>query len=261
MLKEAKAYLIDLDGTLFRGHTPLEGAIEWIAHLKQNHIPFLYWTNNSTRTPRALSDHLQSIGFMATPDDVYTSSLAMRDHLVQQYTTESKQHVVCVIGEEGINHALQDYFTISAQEMNSKEEKTSLVVVGLDRHVTYQKVQRAVKAIIDGATFYATNPDRLLWTDEGLAPGAGSIVAWVAYAVDREPIMIGKPQPSFVHQACQRLGVKASDTIVVGDNPRTDIRAGKAAGAYTVLLRSTLSQDLGDDIPDKTVDSLFELFA
>ena len=254
-----KGLLIDLDGTLFRGNTVLRGAREFIAQARKEGIPFLYWTNNSTRTPEAVAQHLQQLGFLAKPSDVYTSSLALFDVMMTRHPKEQGDNVY-IVGEEGLRAALSQGFRTLAQE--DVVDSAFAVAVGLDRQITYDRLRYAVRFILKGAAFYATNPDRLIWEDDGLAPGAGSLVKLLEFATGKQPVLIGKPEASFVHAACSKLGIKAQDTLVIGDNPLTDIAAGRKAGASTILIESALQEDGHAEYKaDWQISSLADLLA
>ncbi len=254
-----KGLLIDLDGTLFRGKTVMSGAREWISSIIQENMPFLYWTNNSTRTPKAVAYHLQELGFPAKPSDVYTSSMALSDVLIANHPDQMGD-AVYVVGEEGLQAALANDFRVYARDKTPTSPFA--VAVGLDRQVSYDHLRYAVRFILQGAKFYATNPDRLLWENDGLSPGAGSLVTLIAFATGVTPIIVGKPEASFVHIACKKMGIDALDALVIGDNPLTDIAAGKRAGASTVLIASELQQDGSEETKaDQVILSLSELLS
>ena len=110
------------------------------------------------------------------------------------------------------------------------------VVVGLDRGITYGKLETATRHILGGARFVATNRDRLVNSDGGLSPGNGAIVAALAEATGVEPIVVGKPQPTIMEAAIERLGLAPKGLVMVGDNPETDIAAAKNAGLRSALI-------------------------
>jgi len=118
----------------------------------------------------------------------------------------------------------------------SENEPVDFVVVGLDRGFDYQKLLKAQRAILSGAEFLATNPDPTFPTEEGLIPGAGSIVAAVERATGRRPKVIGKPEPFMLELALRLSGARREECVVVGDRLDTDILAGNRAGMITVLV-------------------------
>jgi 4-nitrophenyl phosphatase len=225
-MKSYDGYLIDLDGTLFQGKEMIPGALSFVEQLIRKKIPYLYLTNNSSRTPVQVAAVLRKFGFPAHPAQVYTSALATAEYIQEKWGNPS----VYVIGEEGIQQALHEIgcrFT---------EESPEVVVVGIDRQFTYEKMKKACLAIRAGASFIGTNADRALPTEEGLLPGGGSLVLGIAAATGVDPLFIGKPEPIIMQYAQQTLGVAAADTLVVGDNLETDILAGLRGGMDTLLV-------------------------
>jgi 4-nitrophenyl phosphatase len=157
---------------------------------------------------------------------VYTTALATAQYLKEELHSPR----VYVIGEEGLTGAIQE----AGCEIT--EEKPDVVVVGLDRQFTYEKMKKACLAIRAGAKFIGTNADRALPTEEGLLPGSGSLSMAIASATGVKPLFIGKPEVIMVRYALKRLGVAPSDVLVVGDNLETDIRAGVNSGMDTLLV-------------------------
>lgn len=252
MLPQLKALLIDMDGVVWRGKTALPGAREVIPTLRRLGIRYAFVTNNSTLTPEANAAALAALGVPAVPEEIVTSSVAAAAYL------RSIAHgptTVCVVGESGLIQALERAgFRIA-------DEGAQFVVIGLDRQLTYGRLVAAFRAIRSGARFVATNADLVLPVDDGLAPGTGAIVAAISAATGVEPIIVGKPQPTLLQVALERLGVNAKDAAMVGDQPATDVRAGKAAGTFTILVQSELAAPSDGASPDLVVRDLAHLLA
>ncbi|MWV42265.1 TIGR01457 family HAD-type hydrolase [Paenibacillus sp. HJL G12] len=255
--KENKGLLIDLDGTLYHGINRIPGADTLIHTLKKHHIPYLFVTNNSSRTAEGVASHLNEMGIPAAPEDVCTSSLAAAKYIAE----ESPGAAVAMLGEEGLRQALLE------AGLHIVEEKPQYVVQGIDRSFTYETLSKAVRWIREGAVYVLTNPDLLLPSDHGLVPGAGALSASIQAASGIEPVVIGKPASHLITFATDRLGISPADAIVVGDNMRTDIAAGAAAGCKTILVLTGLTtvenvyaqiQAAGIE-PDLICKDLFEL--
>ena len=230
--KRYKGYLLDLDGTVYRGNEVIPGVIEFLSTLKQQGLPYLYLTNNASVTQQQVVERLQRMGIEAKPDEVYTSSMATAQYLREQAAEGTK---VYVIGEQGLREALlQAGFAIS-------EEDPRYVVVGIDRSFTYEKLAAASLAVRNGAVLIATNGDAAVPTEKGLYPGNGSLVAAVSVASGKAPIVVGKPEPIIVRYALQKLGVAGQDTLIVGDNLHTDIEAGARSGLDSLLVLTGFS--------------------
>jgi 4-nitrophenyl phosphatase len=226
-MKQYKGYLLDLDGTVYRGSEIIPEAVAFIGYLREKGIPFLYVTNNSSAPPEQVADRLTSMGLPTGADEVYTSSMATASYLAER---EAEGTPVFVIGEEGIRLELERRGFVLT------ENQPRYVVVGIDRLFTYEKLAAATRAIRGGARLIATNRDAALPSERGLLPGSGSLVAAVSVASGATPVVIGKPEPIIVRYALERLGVSAEDTLIVGDNLYTDIEAGANSGIDSLLV-------------------------
>lgn len=232
--KQYRGYLIDLDGTVYRGTESIPEATDFIKRLQDAEIPYLFLTNNTTRTRQMVVDKLAGHGITATVDQIYTPSLATRDYLLDKADTK-KPLSVYIVGEIGLYQALlQAGFVLD-------NEHPDYVVVGLDNDLTYDKVKKAVLAIRSGSNFIGTNADKNLPNEEGLVPGSGSVIAFVEAAVQKKALYIGKPERIIVDMALKQLDVARDDVILVGDNYDTDIKAGINSALDSLLVYTGVS--------------------
>ena len=227
-MKSYKGYLIDLDGTMYRGTEQIAEAAGFINDLRKRDIPYLFVTNNSSRTPAQVADKLRSIGISTEDDQVFTTSMATANYIAEQ----KKDASVYVVGEEGIIEALKE------KGMKLVEEHPDFLVMGIDRGVNYEKLSKACLAVRTGAVFISTNGDIAIPTEQGLLPGNGALTSVVSVSTQVQPIFIGKPESVIVEQALRVLGVPKEETIMVGDNYDTDILAGINAGIDTLLVHT-----------------------
>lgn len=227
------AFIIDLDGTLYRGSEMIPGADHFIMQLKQRELPFLLMTNNSSRTPQEVAAHLQEMGVPAEAEDIFTSAEAA----AQYWDEQNKGKRIYVIGERGLHEAMID------KGFELVEDAPDVVIQGIDREFNYDKLTHAVNHIRAGAQSIVTNPDHLIPMNGGTFPGAGSIAAAIERASGVQPVVIGKPSPIIMRYALARLGAAASDTWVIGDNCITDIGGGAAAGCRTALMLTGLATE------------------
>ncbi len=227
-MKQYKGYLIDLDGTMYRGSEEIAEAAGFIEKLRVREIPYLFVTNNSSRTPQQVAEKLRQFGIHAEDDQVFTTSMATANFIAERKADAS----IYVIGEEGIQTALTE------KGFKLVEETPDFVVVGIDRSIDYEKLTKACLAVRNGATFISTNADIALPTERGLQPGNGAITAVVTVSTQVQPIFIGKPESVIVEQALKVLGVAKDEVIMVGDNYDTDILAGMNAEMDTLLVHT-----------------------
>ncbi|MDT2399742.1 TIGR01457 family HAD-type hydrolase [Enterococcus avium] len=233
-----EGYLIDLDGTIYRGSEPIPAGRRFVEQLQARQIPFLFLTNNTTKTPETLANRLANeFSIHVGPETVYTATLATIDYL----NDANKGKKVYVIGEPGLIEP------ILAAGYVWEEETPDYVVVGLDTDVTYEKFVVATLAIQKGATFIGTNPDKNIPTERGLLPGAGSVIAMIEVSTQQKAIYIGKPEAIIMEKAVETLGMEKANVLMVGDNYTTDILAGINNGIDTLLVLSGFTQKA--DVP------------
>ncbi len=233
-MKKYQGYFIDLDGTVYAGKKRIPAAKRFIDNLKKKGIPFLFVTNNSTKLPEdVVSDLADNHNIHVQPANVYTSGIATVDYLNR--TNKKKDATVYIVGEIGLKQVILG----SGYKLNSKDP--DYVVVGLDSDLTYEKLSEAVLAIRNGSEFIGTNPDTNIPKERGMMPGAGSVVDFVRYATQVEPIMIGKPRAEIINSALRRIGLNKDQVLMVGDNYNTDIMAGINAGIDTMIVYTGLS--------------------
>ncbi|MGM7722516.1 TIGR01457 family HAD-type hydrolase [uncultured Metabacillus sp.] len=227
-MKQYKGYLIDLDGTMYRGTEQIEAAGEFVAFLAKKELPYLFVTNNSSQTPEQVAKKLQEFNIQATKESVFTTSQATAN-----YIWEKKQDAtVYAIGEIGLKQALQQ------RGLRFVDHDPDFVVTGIDREITYEKLAKACIAVRNGAVFVSTNADVALPTERGLLPGNGAMTSVITVSTNTQPIFIGKPEGIIVEQALQVLGTAKHETLMVGDNYDTDIKAGINCGLDTLLVHT-----------------------
>ncbi|GGJ62547.1 TIGR01457 family HAD-type hydrolase [Virgibacillus salexigens] len=227
MTKSYHGYLIDLDGTMYKGEEPIEAAADFVAALNAKQIPYVYVTNNSSKTQEAVAEKLTYMGTTANKDQVVTTSIATANYIKAQ-----KHNASCyVIGEEGIHQAIQKKgLTIT------ENEDCDFVVIGIDRDITYEKLAKASIAVRNGATFISTNGDVAIPNERGLLPGNGALTSVIARSTGIDPIFIGKPESIIIEEALNVLDLEKEEVVMVGDNYNTDIRAGIDAGIDTLMV-------------------------
>ena len=253
-LKNIKSIILDMDGVLWRSNEPI-GDLPALFHtINGLGIKVAFATNNASLSVEQYMEKFISFGLTINPWQIVSSSLATGAFLKEKFPSGGN---VFIVGEKGLVDTMADFGFIHA------EEDIVAVIVGMDRTINYEKLFKASKLIRDGALFIGTNPDSTYPTPEGLAPGAGSIVAAIQTASGVTPIIIGKPFPAIIRMAMDRLSTTENECLVVGDRIDTDILAGQQAGCFTALLLSGVGnkEDLNNSKikPDFVFNDLEEL--
>jgi NagD protein len=230
-MRETKSYLLDMDGVLVRGRTPIPGAAQFIASLLAAQTPFLVITNNPVHTPQELHERFVAEGLDIPADHIHTSAQATAQFVAQQRPGGSAY----VIGERGMFQALAEV------GYRRTEEKPDYVVVAETVHFDFQEITKGIRLILAGARFIATNPDNAGPSDDGVIPECGALAALIESATRVKPYFIGKPNPLMMRSALQRLNALAENAVMVGDRMDTDIVAGMEAGMDTILVLSGVS--------------------
>lgn len=235
-LKPYKGYLIDLDGTMYRGNEEIKGAKEFIAHLNRMDIPYLFITNNSTLTREDVVEKLARFQIETTKNNVLTTAVATAN-----YIKGRKDDATCyVIGENGLKEACK------TAGITFSNTVCDFVVIGLDREITYEKLASASLLIRKGAQFISTNRDAAIPTEKGLLPGNGAITAAVATSTKTTPLFIGKPEKIIMDEALRLLKLRKNEVLMIGDNYETDICAGIKSDIDTLMVLTgfTTAEDL-----------------
>jgi len=222
----AKNYLIDMDGVLVHGQKMIPGASEFIKRIQRSSGEYLILTNNPAYTPRDLAHRLDQIGLVIPPDRIFTSALATA-HFLRDQRENAR---VFVIGESGLTTAVHD------EGMVITDLDPEYVILGETVAFNVELITKAIRFIIDGASFIATNPDPTGVAEDGIVPANGAMAALIERATGVSPFYVGKPNPLMMRTALNYLGVHSENTIMVGDRMDTDILAGVESGLETILV-------------------------
>lgn len=229
--------IFDMDGVLYRGDQPIEGAGEVVEYLKSKDIPFVLLTNNSTRNARMYREKLLKMGIDVGEDRIITSGYATARYLKRHF----KKGKVFVIGEKGLVEEIKSigWEMVSLEEAKEGWECIDYVVVGLDTKLTYERLKYACLAIRSGAKFIGTNPDTTYPSEIGIVPGTGSIIASLKASTDVEPLIIGKPNEPVYEIVREKLD--ADEIWVVGDRLDTDIAFARRINAKPIMVLSGIN--------------------
>lgn len=219
--------LIDLDGTVFRGRRPTEGAVQSLATVESRK---LFVTNNASRSADEVAAHLCELGFTATSQDVVTSAQSAAHLLAGRLPPDSK---VLIVGTEALANEIA---AVGLRPVRRYDDDPVAVVQGLSTSIGWPDLAEAALAIRAGALWVAANVDPTLPTERGLLPGNGSLVAALRTATDAHPQVAGKPGPHLMADAVARSDCRAP--LVIGDRLDTDIEGANAAGLPSLMVLS-----------------------
>ena len=217
-----------MDGVLVHEEQAIPGADAFLARLRELGRPFLVLTNNSIYTRRDLAARLRASGLEVPEEAIFTSALATARFLEEQRPGGS----AFVIGEAGLTTALHEAgYTLT-------ERDPDYVVLGETRTYSFERITRAIRLIVAGARFIATNPDPTGPTADGPLPATGSVAALISRATGVAPYFVGKPNPLMMRTALNTLDAHSETTAMIGDRMDTDVVSGLEAGLQTILVLS-----------------------
>ena len=248
---DIKGIILDMDGVVYRGNVAIKSAIKAIKIWEKNNLQVCFLTNNSTKNQSEFAKKLKSMGLEMKKESIISTSLATSTYLKEKFKLKTKVYVV------GSNALKKNIYN---QGFVLDENDAEVVVIGLDSKITYEKIHLAAKLIRNGASFIATNPDKLYPTHKDFKPGAGTIVEAVrAASYNAKCFFVGKPNSYFVKTAIKYLRLEKKNVILIGDQLETDILAANNTNIFSILVSTGLTNTNKIIKPSLTVNSLMEL--
>lgn len=253
-----RGLIIDMDGVLWHGDLAQPGLVEFFQALRTLNLPFVLATNNASLTAEQYVSKLAGMGVAVALAEILTSGMATASYLAARYPAERTK--VFVIGSHGARQPLIDKgFSLTCLH----ELGADVVVSGLDRDLSWEKLATAALNIRAGAGFFGTNGDVTLPTEQGFVPGNGATLAALEAATGVTPTTIGKPEPIIYQQALAVLGTEPERTLAIGDRLDTDILGAVRAGIPSLLVLSGISSlediDAVDYAPNWVMRDIQEL--
>lgn len=224
----ADLLLADLDGVVYRGKNAIPHAVESLNGIAARGVGVGYITNNASRTNESVAEQLQGFGLRTTAADIVTSPQAAVQMLRQHLEPGG---LVLVVGGDGVVKELQK---AGYRTTRSADDQPDAVMQGFAPHVGWEALAEASFALARDIPWIATNQDWTIPVERGIAPGNGTLVSAVHTAVQKLPMVAGKPETPIFGAAVERFG--ASAPLFVGDRLDTDIRGAKAAGMRSVVV-------------------------
>jgi HAD superfamily hydrolase (TIGR01450 family) len=232
-LKRIRHVALDMDGTIYKGHTLFKFTVPFLSLLKDLGIGYTFLTNNPSRSLADYIKHLGHLGIHATPDQLYTSVHATLEYLQNERPQLRRLFVL------GTPSMCEDFRGAGFELLpDSPDHEPDAVVVGFDMTLTYPRLCRAAWWISQGKPFFATNPDRICPTDQPtMLVDCGAICAALQSATGRAPLAVfGKPDPSMLRGILHKHGIQPAELAMVGDRLYTDMAMARRAGAFGVLV-------------------------
>lgn len=229
-LVNKKLFLLDQDGTLYKGDHLFPATKKFLAALKKANISYMFITNNSSRSIEDYVMKMEKLGVNTSPEEFYTSVEATLLYLKKHHPNKT----VYPVGTASFIKALTDNKILLASP-----EKANIALLSYDTELTYEKLFALSKMLtLRDVTYLATNPDWVCPTDFGFVPDCGCIAFMMQKATGKTPIYIGKPSPLMIETIIENLHLQKEDVVVVGDRLYTDIKSAQNAGVDSIAVLS-----------------------
>jgi glycerol-1-phosphatase len=258
MVGDYDGLIVDLDGVVWLGGVPIEGAVEAVARLRARGTRLLFLTNDPSSSRLGQAARLGAIGIPASADDVMTSAAATARFLAGRAGLCGR--AAFVIGSP----AFQQEIAEAGLELLPAAEarRAQLVVVGAHTGFGFAELRAATRAIAAGAQLFAAGRDRFVPTADGPEPATGAILAAVETAADVTATVVGKPEP-YMFEIAREAMLECERLAVVGDSLASDIAGAKRAGLDAILVLTGAARvvelDGAEHQPDLVMASLAEL--
>jgi HAD superfamily hydrolase (TIGR01458 family) len=248
-----QAFLIDLDGVLYVGKSPVPGARECLKRLKDRGYGYRFVSNSTRRCRSSVAERLKGLGYDVPAEYIFTPPLAAIERM------KELGKMRCYLLATG--DVQRDF---ENAEISIAEEDVDFVVVGdAGRDFTFERLNKALRLILDGAEILALEMDRYWRESEGLVLSTGPFVAALEYATGKKAEVMGKPSRQFFELALKDMGKRPKDAAMIGDDILTDVLGAQAMGMKGILVktgkyRADLAAHSGVT-PDLELESLAEL--
>jgi len=233
--------LVDLDGTLYVGKDPVEGAREVVERLEASGLELRYITNTTRKPRREVSEHLFSLGFGVGEVEIFTPARAAAD----------------LIGDKSCFPLVDESLLEDLREITLDEDRPDYVLIGdLGEEFIYERLNAAFRLLVGGAGLLALQKNRYWRTATGLSLDAGPFVAALEYASGKSATIVGKPERDFFRLALEDMGLGPHQVAMVGDDAEADVAGAQAAGLRGILVKTGKYRPEAEGRPDFVLESI-----
>ncbi len=267
LLEQTELFVLDMDGTFYLGDKILDGSLDFLQKVKAAKKDFVFFTNNSSKSPLNYIDKLKKMNCHITREQIMTSGDVTIGYLKEYHPGKS----VYLIGTPALEESfVQEGISLFRSgekdgviEEHGKRHVPDIVVVGFDTTLTYEKLERACTYIRNGAMFLATHLDINCPTEAGFIPDCGAMCDLISRSTGVKPKYLGKPFLETMEYVLYKTGKSKEKIAFVGDRLYTDVATGVNNGAkgFLVLSGETKLADLehSNVVPDGVFEDLKEI--
>ncbi len=257
-LSDVKGFVFDMDGTLLLGDKKnnslkvLPGAVELTQYLTERSIPYVVFTNGTTRAPKHYASVLRNIGINVADENMLTPASSAADLFAKKGYKR-----VLILGGEGLAEPLAD----KGIEPVLPGEGTNVdaVLVGWHPEFGMSDIEAACEAVWAGAKLYSASQVIFFASANGRALGTSRAICSVIKDLTGCRVeLVGKPSIHAVSCAAGRLGIKAKEMAVVGDDPDLEVPMGHRAKGMAIAVDTGLCEKSSfQDLPENKSPHLY----
>jgi len=227
-MKDVKGFLIDLDGVLYIGDAPVQGAHETLELLRKKHYQFRFVSNTTRKSRRTIVERMAKMGFLIQEEDIFSPPIAARE-----YMKNTRKKPCCLLVTKDVERDFEAGGTFSDRH------GIECVVIGdAGDRITYESLNAAFRHLMNGAELIALEKDRYWMSPDGLSLSAGPFVSALEFATGKSATVIGKPSKTFFDAALKDMHLQPDQVAMIGDDIITDIGGANDAGMKSILVRT-----------------------
>ncbi|MCX6677549.1 MAG: TIGR01458 family HAD-type hydrolase [Methanothrix sp.] len=248
-----QAFLIDLDGVLYMGKNPIPGVRQCLQRMAELGYGCRFVSNSTRRCRGSVAERLQGLGYSVPARHIYTPSLAAIEHMKR-----SGKERCFLLTAGDVHRDFEDAGICIC------EEDVDYVVIGdAGDSFTFDRLNQALRLILDGAEILALEKDRYWREPQGLVLSTGPFVTALEYATGKKAELMGKPSRQFFQLALRDLGIGPEDAAMIGDDILTDVHGAQEMGMQGILVKTgKYREDMVKSSgvkPDMVLESLADL--
>src|SRR5215831_2932024 len=237
-LRTARGFVFDMDGTLVladrlgSAFAPLPGAVELTRWLAARGVPFVLFTNGTTKTAGGYARALAEAGFSLNEGSVLTPAVSA----AELFTRRGYRRVMA-LGNDGLTGPLREAGIEVVPP--ARGNQVDAVLAGWYREFSMDALEAACEAVWQGAVLYSCSQSVFFATAGGKALGTSrAISAMIRSITGCRVEVVGKPSLHALRSAARRLGVRPAQLAVVGDDPELEIPMAHRGGALAIAVRT-----------------------
>jgi HAD superfamily hydrolase (TIGR01450 family) len=236
-------------------------------------MPYRIVTNTSLVSRATLSRWAARLGNDIPPERFQSALSASAAYAAHAFAGKP----IYVIASTDARTEFLGQHVLSHEEAAAPGARAAAVIVGDSAdELTHDNLNAAFRLVRGGAQLIGMHRNPWWITPEGPTLDSGAYVTGLEFATERQAMIVGKPSRTFFSTAVADLrhevgrSLARAEIAMVGDDIRTDVRAGQRAGLRGVFVLTgkharedieVAARERGGRRPDAVAASLAEVVA